>query len=70
MVAELLADNEKLVARFGASRFSSLKTVPDFYTPAEPQIHLLPGLPPYLFFKKGTGLSRCMELEIYPGLPL
>lgn len=31
MVEELLADNEKLVARFGASRFSSLKSVPDFY---------------------------------------
>ena len=32
MVNNLLEDNEKLVKDFGASKMSSLKEIPDFYT--------------------------------------
>ena len=32
MTENLLADNEKLVRQFGASRISTLKEIPDFYT--------------------------------------
>ena len=32
MKNNLLADNEKLVKEFGASRVSDLKDIPDFYT--------------------------------------
>ncbi|MBT4577207.1 hypothetical protein HOB91_02665, partial [Candidatus Woesearchaeota archaeon] len=31
MKKRLLADNQKLVERFGAKKISSLKDVPDFY---------------------------------------
>ena len=32
MFKEILADNEKLIKKFGAKRISSLKHLPDFYT--------------------------------------